>query len=55
MPATITWISAVRPSFRPRNIQTRQSRNELVFRVLATIANTGGRGLKRGLPVEVWR
>ena len=53
MPATITWIGS-EAEFSPKNIQTRQSRNELVFRVRATIANTGG-VLKRGLPVEVWR
>jgi HlyD family secretion protein len=53
LPATITWIGS-EAEFSPKNIQTRQSRNELVFRVRVTIPNTGLM-LKRGLPVEVWR
>ena len=53
VPATITWIGD-EAEFSPKNIQTRKSRNELVFRVRATAANNGGM-LKRGLPVEVWR
>jgi HlyD family secretion protein len=53
LPAVITWIGS-EAEFSPKNIQTRQSRNELVFRVRATIPNTGGM-LKRGLPCEVWR
>ena len=53
VPATITWIGD-EAEFSPKNIQTRQSRNELVFRVRATMANAGG-VLKRGLPVEIWR
>lgn len=53
LPATITWIGS-EAEFSPKNIQTRQSRNELVFRVRATIPNVNGT-LKRGLPVEVWR
>lgn len=53
LPATITWIGS-EAEFSPKNIQTRQSRNELVFRIRATMANDG-RILKRGLPVEVWR
>ena len=53
IPATITWIGS-EAEFSPKNIQTRQSRNELVFRVRATVPNTEGT-LKRGLPVEVWR
>jgi HlyD family secretion protein len=52
-PATITWIGS-EAEFSPKNIQTRQSRNELVFRIRATIPNPG-LILKRGLPVEVWR
>jgi len=53
VPATITWIGS-EAEFSPKNIQTRQSRNELVFRVRATIPQHNGM-LKRGLPVEVWR
>jgi HlyD family secretion protein len=53
LPAQITWIGS-EAEFSPKNIQTRQSRNELVFRIRATIPNTGGT-LKRGLPLEVWR
>lgn len=53
VPATITWISDD-AEFSPKNIQTRESRNELVFRVRATIPNND-RLLKRGLPVEIWK
>jgi HlyD family secretion protein len=53
LPATIGWIGS-EAEFSPKNIQTRESRNELVFRVRATIPNVTGT-LKRGLPVEVWR
>jgi HlyD family secretion protein len=53
LPATVAWIGS-EAEFSPKNIQTRQSRNELVFRVRATIPNVNGT-LKRGLPVEVWR
>jgi HlyD family secretion protein len=53
LPAEITWIGG-EAEFSPKNIQTRESRNELVFRIRATIPNPGGE-LKRGLPVEVWR
>jgi HlyD family secretion protein len=53
LPASVTWIGS-EAEFSPKNIQTRQSRNELVFRVRAAIPNTG-LILKRGLPVEVWR
>jgi HlyD family secretion protein len=53
LPAAVTWIGS-EAEFSPKNIQTRQSRNELVFRVRASIPNSEGI-LKRGLPVEVWR
>jgi HlyD family secretion protein len=53
VPAQISWISED-AEFSPKNIQTRESRNELVFKVRALAANAGG-ALKRGLPVEVWR
>jgi HlyD family secretion protein len=53
VPAVVTWIGS-EAEFSPKNIQTRQSRNELVFRIRATIPNTDST-LKRGLPVEVWR
>jgi HlyD family secretion protein len=53
LPAAVTWIGS-EAEFSPKNIQTRQSRNELVFRVRATIPNSEGI-LKRGLPIEVWR
>jgi HlyD family secretion protein len=52
-PATVSWISS-EAEFSPKNIQTRESRNELVFKVRAEAANPDG-VLKRGLPVEVWR
>mgnify|MGYP006300831731 CR=1 FL=1 len=52
-PATISWI-AQDAEFSPKNIQTRETRNELVFQVRARAANAEGH-LKRGLPVEVRR
>ncbi len=53
LPAWISWVSP-EAEFSPKNIQTRQARNELVFKVRALAPNSGG-VLKRGLPVEVWR
>jgi HlyD family secretion protein len=53
IPASISWISED-AEFSPKNIQTRESRNELVFKVRALAANSRGL-LKRGLPVEIWR
>lgn len=53
LPATVSWIGQ-EAEFSPRNVQTRESRNELVFRVRALAANQDGL-LKRGLPVEVWK
>ncbi|MDD5675148.1 MAG: efflux RND transporter periplasmic adaptor subunit [Chitinivibrionales bacterium] len=53
VPAIIAWISET-AEFSPKNIQTRESRNELVFKVRTLAANSEGL-LKRGLPVEVWR
>ena len=53
LPAHISWISAD-AEFSPKNIQTRESRNELVFKIRALAPNKNGM-LKRGLPVEVWR
>ena len=52
-PALVTWISND-AEFSPKNIQTRESRNELVFKIRALAANPNG-VLKRGWPVEVWR
>ncbi|MFW6253403.1 MAG: HlyD family secretion protein [Chitinivibrionales bacterium] len=51
--AEVVWISE-EAEFTPGNVQTREARNELVFRVRARTANKD-RILKRGLPVEVWR
>lgn len=53
VPAVISFISS-EAEFTPKNIQTRESRAELVFRVRAEAASGHGM-LKRGLPVEVWR
>ena len=53
LPAAVSWVGQ-EAEFSPRNIQTRESRNELVFRVRALAPNKDGM-LKRGLPVEVWR
>ncbi len=52
-PAVIRFISN-EAEFTPKNIQTRESRAELIFRVRATAASRNG-ALKRGLPVEVWK
>ncbi|MDB5105566.1 MAG: secretion protein HlyD family protein [Fibrobacteres bacterium] len=53
LPAAVSWIGH-EAEFSPKNIQTRESRNELVFRVRALAPNQDGL-LKRGLPVEVWK
>ena len=53
VPARISWISQ-EAEFAPKNIQTRESRQELVFKIRAMAANPQGL-LKRGLPVEIWR
>jgi HlyD family secretion protein len=52
IPAKLTWISA-EAEFTPKGVQTREARNELVFRGRAMAANANG-ALKRGMPVEVW-
>ncbi|HSQ42128.1 MAG TPA: HlyD family efflux transporter periplasmic adaptor subunit [Fibrobacteraceae bacterium] len=52
IPARVSWISA-EAEFTPKGVQTREARNELVFRARALVGNTRGI-LKRGLPVEVW-
>ncbi|HAJ78973.1 MAG TPA: hypothetical protein DCO75_04315 [Fibrobacteres bacterium] len=53
LPAAISWISND-AEFSPKNIQTRESRNELVFKIRALAPNKDAI-LKRGLPIEVWR
>ncbi len=53
VPAAITFISS-EAEFTPKNIQTRESRSELVFRIRAVAFSENGM-LKRGLPVEVWQ
>jgi HlyD family secretion protein len=53
IPGIIIWISE-EAEFSPKNIQTRESRNELVFKIRASVPNREGL-LKAGLPVEVWR
>ena len=52
IPAKLTWIST-EAEFTPKGVQTREARNDLVFRARALAANPQGE-LKRGLPVEVW-
>lgn len=52
LPARLSWISTA-AEFTPKGVQTRDGRNELVFRARALAANPSG-ALKRGLPVEVW-
>ena len=51
--AVIRFISS-EAEFTPKNIQTRESRAELIFRVRA-VSSSGNGTLKRGLPVEIWR
>jgi HlyD family secretion protein len=53
VPATISWISND-AEFSPKNIQTRENRNELVFKIRCMAANKD-LVLKRGMPVEIWR
>jgi HlyD family secretion protein len=53
VPAQISWIAS-EAEFSPKNIQTRETRNELVFQIRVRGANSQGL-LKRGLPVEIWR
>jgi HlyD family secretion protein len=53
VPGKVSWIGN-EAEFSPKNIQTRESRNELVFKIRVTIENKNG-VLKRGLPVEIWR
>jgi HlyD family secretion protein len=53
VPAVIRFISND-AEFTPKNIQTRESRAELIFRVRAQAASADGL-LKRGMPAEVWR
>ena len=48
---TIRWISA-EAEFTPRNVQTRQDRDRLVYRVKVEIPNPGTR-LRPGMPVDV--
>ena len=52
VPARLSWIASA-AEFTPKGVQTREGRNELVFRARALAANPNG-ALKRGLPVEVW-
>ena len=53
LPARVSWISNT-AEFSPKNIQTRESRNGLFFRVRVLADNKEGK-LKRGMPVEIWR
>jgi HlyD family secretion protein len=53
VPGVISWISDD-AEFSPKNIQTRKSRNELVFRIRVRAGNRDNI-LKPGLPVEIWR
>jgi HlyD family secretion protein len=52
-PAYVSWINN-EAEFTPENIQTRESRNGLVFRVQALAPNPEG-VLKRSMPVEIWK
>jgi HlyD family secretion protein len=52
-PAYVSWINN-EAEFTPENIQTRESRNGLVFKVQALAPNPDG-VLKRGMPVEIWK
>lgn len=50
--ATLKWISD-EAEFTPKGVQTREARNELVFRARVDAANAHG-ALKQGMPVEIW-
>ena len=50
-PGTVTW-TASEAEFTPKNVQTKQSRADLVYAVKVTIPNTGST-LKVGMPVFV--
>jgi len=52
IPARINWIAS-EAEFTPKGVQTREARNELVFRARAMAANVSGI-LKRGMPIEIW-
>jgi HlyD family secretion protein len=52
IPAFVSWIAS-EAEFTPKGVQTREARNELVFRARILAANQDG-SLKRGMPVEVW-
>lgn len=52
VPARLSWVSS-EAEFTPKGVQTREARNELVYRCRALAANPQG-ALKRGMPVEVW-
>lgn len=49
---TLKWISD-KAEFTPKGVQTREARNELVFRARVYAANRNG-VLKNGMPVEIW-
>lgn len=53
IPAQLSWIAS-EAEFTPKGVQTREARNELVFRARAIAGNSNGI-LKRGMPVEVWQ
>jgi len=53
VPAAIQFFSD-EAEFAPKNTQTRESRNELVFQVRSVARNASGT-LKSGMPIEVWR
>jgi HlyD family secretion protein len=46
----VTWISS-RAEFTPRNVQTRDERSKLVYRVRIALDNSS-RVFKQGMPVE---
>lgn len=50
--AQIQWIAS-EAEFTPKGVQTREARNELMFKARALAPNAKGI-LKRGMPVEVW-
>jgi HlyD family secretion protein len=52
VPGKLSWIAS-EAEFTPKGVQTREARNELIFRARALAPNHQGQ-LKRGMPVEVW-
>ncbi|MFH1491114.1 MAG: efflux RND transporter periplasmic adaptor subunit [Pseudomonadota bacterium] len=51
-PGTVTYVSP-QAEFTPKNVQTREERVKLVYRIKVTLAENPGQELKAGMPVDV--